>query len=225
MISRARRHSSARAGERADRVERPRDRDDAVGRARGPSVGRWPVTPQNAAGIRTEPAVSVPSATSTSPAATAAPLPPLEPPVDPLGIPRVPRRAEVRAVRERAEGELVRVQLPDDRRAGRPQPRDALGVAVGHAVEDLRRRRRRHARDVDHVLDARRASRPPPSTRCRKALYGSSVTAPSPAAAEPSISSSAGRIRVEEVEDAFEILVGRMNALLQRRFPGARKGG
>jgi hypothetical protein len=39
-----------------------------------------PVTPQNAAGIRTEPAVSVPTATSTSPAATAAPDPPLEPP-------------------------------------------------------------------------------------------------------------------------------------------------
>ena len=34
----------------------------------------------------------------------------------------------------RAERELVRVQLPDDRRAGRPQPRDALGVAVGDAV-------------------------------------------------------------------------------------------
>ena len=35
--------------------------------------------------IRTEPAVSVPSATSTSPAATAAPLPPLEPPVIRVG--------------------------------------------------------------------------------------------------------------------------------------------
>ena len=39
-----------------------------------------PVTPQKAAGIRTEPAVSVPRDASTRPAATAAPLPPLEPP-------------------------------------------------------------------------------------------------------------------------------------------------
>ena len=96
-----------------------------------PVVGRWPVTPQNAAGIRTEPAVSVPSATSTSPAATAAPLPPLEPPRHPPGIPRVQRRAEVRAVGERTEGEFVGVQLPDDRRSGRAQPRDALGIASG----------------------------------------------------------------------------------------------
>ncbi len=45
-----------------------------------PQVGRIPVTPQNAAGMRTEPAVSVPRDASTRPAATAAPLPPLEPP-------------------------------------------------------------------------------------------------------------------------------------------------
>ena len=45
-----------------------------------PVLGRIPVTPQSAAGIRTDPAVSVPSAPGTSPPATAAPLPPLEPP-------------------------------------------------------------------------------------------------------------------------------------------------
>ena len=45
-----------------------------------PVVGRIPVTPQSAAGMRTEPAVSVPSAPGTRPAATAAPLPPLDPP-------------------------------------------------------------------------------------------------------------------------------------------------
>ncbi len=57
--------------------------------------------------------------------------------------------------RQRAERELVRVQLADDRRAGRTQPLDALGVAVGRrGREDLRRRRRPLAGDVDHVLDA-----------------------------------------------------------------------
>ena len=39
-----------------------------------------PTTPHHAAGIRIEPAESVPSASSTSPAATAAAEPPLEPP-------------------------------------------------------------------------------------------------------------------------------------------------
>src|SRR5699024_36569 len=45
-----------------------------------PVLGRNPYTPQNAAGMRTDPPVSVPSAKSTSPAATAAALPPLDPP-------------------------------------------------------------------------------------------------------------------------------------------------
>ncbi len=45
-----------------------------------PVVGRTPVTPQKHAGIRIEPAVSVPSVPATRPAAAAAPLPPLEPP-------------------------------------------------------------------------------------------------------------------------------------------------
>ena len=45
-----------------------------------PQDGLKPTTPQHAAGSRTEPALSVPSATSQSPAASAAALPPLEPP-------------------------------------------------------------------------------------------------------------------------------------------------
>ena len=65
--------------QRAHRVERPGRRHDAAVGTR-PQLGRMPVTPQKAAGMRTEPAVSVPSAASTKPAATAAPLPPLEPP-------------------------------------------------------------------------------------------------------------------------------------------------
>gem|GEM_PF-1987448 len=45
-----------------------------------PTVGRKPVTPQSAAGTRTEPPVSVPMAAGTSRPPTAAPEPPLLPP-------------------------------------------------------------------------------------------------------------------------------------------------
>ena len=45
-----------------------------------PHVGLKPTIPQHAAGSRIEPALSVPSATSQSPAASAAAFPPLEPP-------------------------------------------------------------------------------------------------------------------------------------------------
>ena len=45
-----------------------------------PNVGITPVTPQNDAGIRMLPAVSVPSAPSTMPVATELPEPELEPP-------------------------------------------------------------------------------------------------------------------------------------------------
>ena len=46
-----------------------------------PQVGRNPQTPQNAAGARTDPPVSVPSAKSTRPPATAAAEPQDDPPV------------------------------------------------------------------------------------------------------------------------------------------------
>ena len=45
-----------------------------------PCVGLKPTTPQQAAGSRIDPALSVPSATSQRPAARAAPFPPLDPP-------------------------------------------------------------------------------------------------------------------------------------------------
>ena len=45
-----------------------------------PWVGRRPAMPVSAAGMRTEPPVSVPRAASAMSAATAAPEPPLEPP-------------------------------------------------------------------------------------------------------------------------------------------------
>src|SRR4051794_15302649 len=47
-----------------------------------PNDGLYPTTPQNADGMRIEPAPSVPSSAVHSPAATAAAAPPLEPPAD-----------------------------------------------------------------------------------------------------------------------------------------------
>ena len=52
-----------------------------------PQLGRMPHTPQNAAGMRTEPAVSVPTAKSASPAATATADPEDEPPGSRSGPP------------------------------------------------------------------------------------------------------------------------------------------
>ena len=47
-----------------------------------PCVGLIALTPQSDAGIRSDPAVSVPTPAGTMPAASAAPLPPLDPPGD-----------------------------------------------------------------------------------------------------------------------------------------------
>src|SRR5690606_39696460 len=61
-----------------------------------PVLGRNPAIPQCAAGIDTEPPVSVPSAIGTAPEATAAALPPEEPPAENpgwLGIRAAPNAA------------------------------------------------------------------------------------------------------------------------------------
>ena len=47
-----------------------------------PGVGRRPTTLQNAAGLRSEPPMSLPSASGTNPAASAAAAPPEDPPAD-----------------------------------------------------------------------------------------------------------------------------------------------
>ena len=54
-------------------------------RGSAPRVGRRPTTPQWEAGTRTEPLVSVPSASATMPAATATADPPLDPPAIRVG--------------------------------------------------------------------------------------------------------------------------------------------
>src|SRR5215467_6391498 len=52
----------------------------ALGSGTRPTVGRKPMTLQNAAGLRSDPPVSLPSATGTSPQARATAAPPEDPP-------------------------------------------------------------------------------------------------------------------------------------------------
>ncbi len=110
--------------------------------------------PQAAAGMRIEPPVSVPMVASAMPAATLAADPPLDPPGDRVGIVRVARRPERRVLVGRPERELVQVGLADEHRAGLAQVGDRRRIAFGDvAVAHARRRGRRHAADVEQVLD------------------------------------------------------------------------
>ncbi len=131
-----------------------------------PNVGLKPAIPQHAAGIRIDPPESVPSPTSTSPAAIAAAVPPLEPPEVRPGRGRVRDRAVVGVLRGDAVGELVQVRLADVRVSGRLEPPHRLGRLRRHVVgEHGRAVRRPHARRVEEVLDrepdARRRARAP----------------------------------------------------------------
>ena len=69
---------------------------------------------QSGAGMRTEPAVSVPIASGTTPAPTAAPAPALEPPVSLRRVARVPAGPDAIGRAGAAVGELVAVAEPDD---------------------------------------------------------------------------------------------------------------
>ena len=86
--------------------------------------------PQNAAGWRIDPPVSVPVAAGTRPAATAAAEPPDEPTGDAIDIPRVGDRAEKARLVGGPHRELVHVRLADHDRSGRAQPCDD-GRVVG----------------------------------------------------------------------------------------------
>jgi hypothetical protein len=72
----------ARSSDRAKTVTQSSDRQAGTTPVQGisPRVGFTPMMPLRAAGTRPEPAVSVPSATSTRPSATATADPELDPP-------------------------------------------------------------------------------------------------------------------------------------------------
>jgi hypothetical protein len=103
------------SGEDANLIERRCEGHEPIA-ADPPVLGFRPTTPQNAAGCRTEPPVSEPSAIGTRPAATAAAEPPEEPPgTRPLSM-RIARAAERRVLGGRAHRELIEFVFP-------PQPR------------------------------------------------------------------------------------------------------
>ena len=71
------------------------------------------------------------------------------------GVPRVPGHAEHFVPRVSARGELRRVRLPEDDRAGLAQATDDERILLGHVVREERRAvRRAEARRLGHVLDA-----------------------------------------------------------------------
>ena len=105
---------------------------DSVGTR--PGDGRNPTTLQNAAGLRSDPPVSLPSAIGTMPHANATAAPPLLPPhvfVDVVGI---ARRAEHGVERLRAGAELRCVRLAARDGAGSAHPRHDQRIARGHVV-------------------------------------------------------------------------------------------
>ncbi len=87
-----------------------------------PRVGLRPTIPLSAAGTRPEPAVSVPRAKLTWPAATATAEPELEPPEIEAAAEDALATAVRRAGAGQAGGELVEVRLADEQRAGVEQP-------------------------------------------------------------------------------------------------------
>ena len=93
-----------------------------------PCPGLMPTSPQQAAGMRIEPMPSLPCAIGTVPDATAAAEPPDEPPGRARAVPRVAGDAERRVGGAEDASSGTRV-MPDDDRAGRPQPAHDLVVA------------------------------------------------------------------------------------------------
>ena len=122
-----------------------------------PEVGRMPVTPQKrcrdpdrAGRIGAERRGHEPRRCGGAAAAARAAA-------DPIGRPRVSRRAEMRARRHCPERELVRVELADhDRPAARSASTVAASVGATFSARMRDARGRPRSGDVDHVLDGDR---------------------------------------------------------------------
>ena len=116
-------------------------------------VGLMPTRPLAAAGRRTEPPVSDPSAPNTRRAATADPDPLDEPPEMCAGFQGLRHAPKCALLAGRPVRELREVEPPDIERAGRVEPRKDGGGPVRHEVTpDLRATGAHHARPVEHVL-------------------------------------------------------------------------
>src|SRR5689334_21073827 len=121
-----------------------------------PQVVFRPAIPQQAAGIRTEPPVSVPRATSASPVATATAEPLDDPARQPSRIQRVHWRAGPRIHPAGRPAQLGEVGLADDPRpgpSGRRHHRRVSGRRARLLRDHLAPGRGGQALDIDAVLD------------------------------------------------------------------------
>ena len=94
-----------------------------------------PTSPQNDAGILSDPPRSVPSATPIIPLASAAAPPPVEPPAPQRRVPRIARAAEDLVEGVATRGELGRVGLAENDGASVAQPLDHERVRVSNVVD------------------------------------------------------------------------------------------
>ena len=118
-----------------------------------PGDGRMPTTLQNAAGLRSDPPVSLPSAIGTMPQASATAAPPLLPPHVLRQVVRIARGAEHGVERLRSGAELRRVRLAEGDRTGGANARDDQRVAGRDVVAiEGRAAGRANSRRVDEIL-------------------------------------------------------------------------
>ena len=124
------------------------------------------------AGTRPEPAVSVPSASGTSPAATATAEPELDPPGMRSPSHRVAGNAIGRAHADEPGRELVEVGLADDDGAGRAQPGHRSRIARRRVGEGRAGGGGRQTLRVDIVLHRHRYAieRKPGRVLCEQAF-------------------------------------------------------
>ena len=108
-----------------------------------PGDGRMPTTPQKLAGLRSDPPMSLPSATGSIRVASATAAPPLLPPQVLVLIVGIQRRAEHWIERLGTGAEFRRVRLADADRAGGANPFDQQRVFGRHEVGENRRAERR----------------------------------------------------------------------------------
>ena len=119
-----------------------------------PGEVRKPKTLFQAAGLRSEPPMSLPSATGSMSSASATAAPPLDPPRRQPLVEGVARRAEHFVVGLRAEAEFRHVGLADDDGAGGAHALDDVAVLLRHEIgEDARAEGGAQALRQRQVLD------------------------------------------------------------------------
>jgi hypothetical protein len=123
-------------------------------------VGLNPTMPQSAAGIRIEPPVSVPIATTAPPSLTDTAAPDEDPPGNQLPIVRISRGAVMRIDADAGEDKLGHIRAADQDGAGRAKARNDWRVTLRRraVVQSLRSGQDSLARYVEEVLQGNRQS-------------------------------------------------------------------